>query len=68
MEIKWTEYVTYRAKLRGFDLDKIEEIIKNSNERYFDSSTNRRIAVGRHGKQLLIIPYDEIQGTRRECP
>jgi len=59
MEVKWTEYVKYRATLRGFDLENIEEIIRFSSERYYDSSTNRRVAVGRHIKQLVIIPYEE---------
>ena len=63
MEIKWTGYISYRAKLRGFDLEKIEEIIKNSKELYYDSSTDRRVAVGRHREQLVMIPYEENQGT-----
>ena len=62
MEIKWTEYVRYRVTLRGFDLEKVEEILRYSDERYYDSSTNRRITVGRHGKQLVIIPYEEDHG------
>ena len=28
VEIIWTEYLKYRAKLRGFDLAKIEDIIR----------------------------------------
>jgi hypothetical protein len=32
MEVAWTEYFRYRAALRGFDLDRIEEIVKHSHE------------------------------------
>jgi len=28
--IVWTDYIKYRAKLRGFDLEKIEEIVRYS--------------------------------------
>lgn len=58
MEVAWTEYFRYRAALRGFDLDRIEEIVKHSTERYVDTATNRRIAVGRCGKALVLVPYE----------
>jgi hypothetical protein len=35
----------YKAKLRGFDLVKIENILKTSAERYTDTVTGRRVAV-----------------------
>ena len=57
--IIWTKYLTYRASLRGFDLALLEQIILRSSERYFDVETRRRVVVGRHGKQLVIIPFDE---------
>lgn len=41
MKVVWTEYLEYRASLRGFDLDKIEQILKLSKERYTDTATNR---------------------------
>ncbi len=55
--IIWTDYIKYRAKLRGFELDKIEEILRYSSERYFDVSTGRHIVVGRHDRILVVIPY-----------
>ena len=58
MEIAWTEYFRYRAALRGFDLVQIEEIVKRSTERYVDTATDRRIAVGRCGKGLVLVPYE----------
>ncbi len=57
--IVWSDYIRYRAKLRGFNLDKIEEILRHSSERYFDSETHRMIVVGKHNSHLVIIPYDE---------
>jgi hypothetical protein len=58
MDVVWTEYFRYRATLRGFDLDRIEEIVKHSSERYVDTATDRRIAVGRCGKTLVLVPYE----------
>ncbi len=48
--------MTYRARLRGFDLAKIEDIIRYSTERYFDTITQRTIIVGRHDDKLVLIP------------
>jgi len=56
--INWADYLKYRAALRGFDLEKLEEIIRHSAERYFDTETERHVVVGRHNLQLVVIPYD----------
>jgi hypothetical protein len=56
--ILWTDYLKYRAALRGFELDKLEVIIRHSTERYFDTETERHVVVGRHNLQLVMIPYD----------
>lgn len=61
--IIWTDYLKYRATLRGFDLTILEQILQYSNERYFDTETRRKIVVGRHGKELVIMPYDEDEDT-----
>ena len=37
--IVWTDYMRYRAKLRGFDLEKLEQIVTHSTERYYDTET-----------------------------
>ena len=63
IEIIWTDYMKYRARLRGFDLAKIEHIVRYSGERYFDTVTGRLIAVGRIDDLLVIIPYDTDQGS-----
>ncbi|RIK12765.1 MAG: hypothetical protein DCC51_16650 [Anaerolineae bacterium] len=57
--IIWTDYLKYRASLRGFDLSILEQILLHSTERYFDTETRRKVVVGRHGRQLVIMPYDE---------
>ncbi|NEP26997.1 MULTISPECIES: hypothetical protein [unclassified Moorena] len=57
-QIVWSNYLQYRAELRGFDLAKIEEILRFSGERYYDTVTGRQIAVGKHDNQLVIIPYE----------
>lgn len=49
----------YRSELRGFDLSKIENILRYSEERYFDTTTQRLIAVGKHDDRLVIIPYEK---------
>ncbi len=55
----FTDYIKYRAELRGFDLMRIESILRYSLERYFDIETQRRIVVGEHGNRLVMIPYEE---------
>ena len=57
-KIVWTDYVKYRADVRGFDLEKIEEILRYSDERYFDVVTLRQIVVGRHADRIVMIPYE----------
>lgn len=59
MNIIWTDYLKYRAELRGFSLSSIEEIVRFSEERYLDVGTQRMIAIGRDGDQLVMIPYDQ---------
>ncbi len=63
MGVAWTEYLKYRAALRGFDLDRIEQIVKSSRERYMDTATSRRVAVGRCGRTLVLIPYELREDT-----
>ncbi len=60
--IVWTDYLKYRARLRGFDLAEIERILRFSEERYFDIATARHIVVGRQHGALVMIPY-EIEGV-----
>lgn len=57
-EIVWTEYLKYRADLRGFDLDLLEDIIRYSSERYFDTETRSMVVVGRHSKELVMMPCE----------
>lgn len=61
-DIVWTDYIRYRAELRGFDLEILAGIIRNSSERYLDTETGRMIVVGRYNKQLVLVPY-EVQGN-----
>lgn len=56
--IVWNDYLKYRADLRGYDLGRVEEILRFSPERYFDVSTHRMIVVGKHGNRLVMIPYE----------
>lgn len=48
----------YRAELRGFDLAKLETILLQSNERYLDTETRRSVVIGRHDRQLVLIPCE----------
>ena len=63
IEIIWTDYMKYRARLRGFDLAKIERIVRYSGERYFDTMTRRLIVVGRINDLLVIVPCDTDQDS-----
>jgi len=58
MKYIFSEYLKYRAETRGYNLDKIEDILRFSTERYLDTITNRMIAIGRHDKRLVMIPYE----------
>jgi hypothetical protein len=53
-----TDYLSYRARLRGFNLAAIEDIVRFSDERYLDTATQRMVAVGRDGDLLVMVPYD----------
>jgi hypothetical protein len=63
IQIAWTDYMKYRARLRGFDLAKIEHIVRYSGERYVDTVTGRLITVGRLDDVLVIIPCETEQGS-----
>ena len=52
----------YRIDLRGFDFEKIENILRYSDERYFDTITQRNIAIGRHDRLLVMIPFEQSEG------
>lgn len=57
--IVWSDYLRYRLEMRGFELSKIENILRYSGERYVDVTTQRLIVVGKHGNVLVIIPYEK---------
>ncbi len=54
----WTDYLRYRARLRGFDLGELERILRFGEERYFDTATGRTVAVGKDHGTLVMIPYE----------
>lgn len=58
MRVVWTDYLKYKASLRGFDLSRIETIIRHTSERYYDVVTDRDIAVGHYDSKLVLIPYE----------
>jgi len=37
----------------------VEHIVRQSGERYLDTVTGRRIAVGRDKQRLVMIPYEQ---------
>ena len=57
--IIWTGYMKHRTELRGFELSKIENILRHSAEKYLDTATQRLIIVGKHDDILVIIPYEK---------
>jgi len=61
--IVFTDYLKYRAQLRGFDLNLIETIIRYSPERYLDSESYRYVVIGEHINKLVMIPYEETETT-----
>lgn len=63
VEIVWTDYMKYRARLRGFDLAEVEHVVRYSSERYVDTATGRLVIVGRVGDTLAMIPCDAAEGS-----
>ncbi|MDB9314317.1 hypothetical protein PN462_14480 [Spirulina sp. CS-785/01] len=57
-EITWTDYMLYRSNLRGFNLEQLEDIIRYSSERYYDTATGRQVVVGKYNNTVVIIPYE----------
>ncbi|MGH8558412.1 MAG: hypothetical protein ACRESZ_13305 [Methylococcales bacterium] len=55
----FTDYLKFRADLRGFNSIEIENILRYSQERYFDIETQRCIVVGELNNRLVMIPYEE---------
>lgn len=53
-----TEYMKYRLVLRGYDLATVQQIVRYSSERYVDAATGREVVIGRHGRLLVMIPYE----------
>ena len=56
--IVWSAYLQYRATQRGYDLARIEEIVRYSDERYFDTVTRRVVVVGKHEERVVVIPIE----------
>jgi hypothetical protein len=63
MDIVWTKYLKHRALARRFDLAIIEHVLRFSNERYFDTVTQHKVAVRRHGNRLVLVPYEQKHDT-----
>lgn len=59
----WTDYMKYRLSLRGYVLETVENILRYSTERYLDTATGRIVAIGRHEKILVLIPYERDGAT-----
>ena len=64
IRIQWTGYMKHRAIEREVELDKLEEILRHSVERYYDIVTNRLVVVGRYDrKKLVLIPIEVEEKT-----
>ncbi|MEW6088009.1 MAG: hypothetical protein AB1498_06845 [bacterium] len=57
--IVWSDYIKYKIGLRGFEFSKIEDILRYSAERYFDTVTKRMIVIGKHDSRLVMLPYEK---------
>ena len=61
--IMWTRYMQHRLHLRSYDQGTVEDILRYSSERYFDSVSGRLIAIGHHRDLLVMVPYDQEGST-----
>ncbi|MEA3644039.1 MAG: hypothetical protein VBE63_29560 [Lamprobacter sp.] len=57
-QVIWTDYFKFRVELRGFNLANVEEILRYSTERYYDTVTKRLVVVGKDGNVIVMIPYE----------
>ena len=48
-----------KLDFKGFELDLIEDILRFSEERYFDTLTMRYVVIGRYQKSIIMIPYEK---------
>ncbi len=64
--IVWSDYMKYRSGLREFELSKIENILRYSSERYFDTVTQHLIVVGKIDDRLVIIRPVTIHATTHQ--
>ena len=55
----WTDYMKYRVEFRGYELAKVEDILRHSGEKYFDTATQRLVVVSKHNDNLVAIPYEK---------
>ncbi len=59
MQINLTnKYFLYRLKIREYNIEKVESVLRTSSEVYFDTHTGRDIKVGKHDNDLIMIAYD----------
>ena len=58
-DILFTEYMNYRTVQRNYRRERIEEILRYSAERYYDTETGRKVVVGVHEGTLIMIPFEE---------
>ncbi len=45
-------------KVREYNLEKVELVLRTSSEVYFDIHSGRDIKVGKHDNELIIVAYD----------
>ena len=48
-----------KPKLEDSIFLKIEKILRYTGERYFDTATNRFVAIGKHDDSLVMVPYEK---------
>jgi hypothetical protein len=53
----------YRMDLRGYNSETVKHIVQYTSERYIDTTTGRLVAIGKHDKLLVTIPYEQEGNT-----
>ena len=64
--IVWTDYLKYRADLRGYDLAKIEEIIKQPTRYGLPSWLFNKRKNGKTGKDIHLTSADLVLRTKMD--
>ena len=58
VQVRWMSYAAMRAERRGFPQAAVEQILLHTTERYTETATGRRVAIGHIARALVLVVYE----------